>query len=171
MAADKWYEFAAVVPEGTKYFAIRCVSEDKFALFIDDVSYHKGHVNLTGYNVYRNGVKIGSTSSTQTAFADNSAGKEDTYTVTVVYDEGESAMSNEARVVNAIAATTTGPLQAKGGHNGIDITNPERVAVSVYTIGGQLVAGSLNAENAHVAAAPGIYLVRGGNATLRVIVR
>ena len=89
----------------------------------------------------------------------------------MVYDEGESAMSNEARVVNAIAATTTGPLQAKGGHNGIDITNPERVEVSVYTIGGQLVAGSLNAENAHVAAAPGIYLVRGGNATLRVIVR
>ena len=171
VAADKWYEFAAVVPEGTKYFAIRCVSEDKFALFIDDVTYHKGHVSLTGYNVYRNGVKIGSTNSTQTSFTDNSAGKEDTYTVTVVYDEGESAMSNEACVLNAIATTTAGLLQAKGGHNGIDITNPERLEVSVYAIGGQLVASNLNADNAHVAAAPGIYLVKGGNTTLRVIVR
>lgn len=35
----EWKEYSFDVPQGAKYFAIRCVSEDSFAFLVDDVMY------------------------------------------------------------------------------------------------------------------------------------
>ena len=58
-----WRRFSVKLPEGAKYFAIHCISEDAFGLMVDDITYipknaKKKSFDFMGYNVYRNGVKI-----------------------------------------------------------------------------------------------------------------
>ena len=52
-----WKQYSACLPEGTHYFAIRCVSKDQYILFIDDIYYRRAEKKLTlkGYLVYRDG--------------------------------------------------------------------------------------------------------------------
>ena len=58
-----WDEYKVELPQGAKYFAIRCVSNNKFALLIDDISYiakgaEKENLTFVGYNVYRDRQKL-----------------------------------------------------------------------------------------------------------------
>ncbi len=55
-APAEWTEVQFEIPEGGRYFAIRCVSMENFALMIDDITYSPisfGNISLLGYNVYR----------------------------------------------------------------------------------------------------------------------
>ncbi len=118
-----WTKFYFTLPEGAKYFAIRCTSNSAYSLFIDDVTYtpasdgQKGE--LEGYNVYRDGVKINTDLVSTTSFTDSQlpSGDEFTYVVTaVIKNRGESAASNKA-VVKRVT--------------GIDGTESYRTVVSV----------------------------------------
>ena len=102
---DSWREYEFDVPEGTKYFAVRCVRRSVF-LFIDDFTYNKWDESadartLLGYNVYRDGQLVGYVSAPQTTFEDTtvSEGETHTYAVTAVYAEGESDYSDAVTVV------------------------------------------------------------------------
>lgn len=95
---SEWEEHIAVLPEGAKFFALRCVSDHKFALLVDDVTYHpagKADVTLLGYNVYRDRVRLNTELLPTPAFADATAEEGQTYEycVTAVYSEGESLPS------------------------------------------------------------------------------
>lgn len=46
VSATEWTEFSYNLPAGTKYVAINCVSNDVFAIFIDDVT-----INATGTSI------------------------------------------------------------------------------------------------------------------------
>ncbi|MBR1712299.1 MAG: choice-of-anchor J domain-containing protein [Alloprevotella sp.] len=89
------------LPEGTKYFAIRSIRENGFALLLDDVTFCPDSLAardlmLVGYNVYRNGEKLNSAPLSEPSYTDGSAPEDAIYRVTAVYEEGESAYSNEA---------------------------------------------------------------------------
>lgn len=99
-----WEEQIVTLPAGAKHFALRCVSEHKFALLVDDVTYHpagKADITLLGYNVYRKGaetaenVRINAELLPTPVFTDATAeaGKTYEYCVTAVYTEGESLPS------------------------------------------------------------------------------
>lgn len=99
-----WNEFKFTVPEGSKYFAIRCVSHNRMALHVDDFSFESAakplKVVFKGYNVYRNGEKVNEEPLSAESFldyAENVKGKTD-YTVRAVYDRGESDHSNVVTV-------------------------------------------------------------------------
>ena len=100
-----WTEYIYTVPEGTRYFAIQCVSpggDASFALFVDDLSFNDLTVpawDLTGYDIYRNGTKIGHSATCQFTDALGSLGRA-AYAVKAVYEQGESAWSNEVVVNN-----------------------------------------------------------------------
>lgn len=95
-----WTEYVFVVPNGATHFAIRCVSPggmQSFALFVDDLRFNDLTVpqwQFAAYHVFRNGVKIGSTTESHYTDADLRQIGRATYTVKTVFDQGESAMSN-----------------------------------------------------------------------------
>lgn len=95
---DEWTLFSYELPEGAKYFAIRCVSDYRFAFMLDDITYEAAAQPLTvkfvGYNVYRNGEKVNAEPLTTPRFSEPFV-KDAEYTVTVVYDLGESDPSNK----------------------------------------------------------------------------
>ena len=87
---------------------------------------------IHGYNVYKNGVKINSALLTESAYIDNGVARNAsyTYTVTAVYDEGESSMSNSATAtvkgVGTFNGTVTDFLTNGPVANArIDITGPQ----------------------------------------------
>ncbi len=118
-----WTKFFFTLPEGAKYFAIRCTSNSAYSLFIDDVTYIPASTGekgvLEGYNVYRDGVKVNSELVTAENYVDSQLpdGEEFTYAVTaVIKDRGESAASNKVVVKK---------------YTGIDGTEVNRTVVSV----------------------------------------
>ena len=71
-----WEEYEYKLPEGTKYFAICCVSNNKFALLLDDIKFVEAGSNpedlqLNGYNVYRDGKKVNKSLVSGEKFTDN----------------------------------------------------------------------------------------------------
>lgn len=100
----EWVKYEYELPAGTKYFAIRNLSDDGFAVLIDDITYEpyveKTNANFEGYNIYRDGALLNSTPVSETYYTVSPIvyGK---YTVRVVYDEGESDDSNEVMVINS----------------------------------------------------------------------
>ena len=95
-APAEWTQFFVSLPDGTRYFAIRCVSSNVYMMYVDDVAYApKGDtkpVELRGYNVYRGDECLtpdGPVSGTR--FVADRVTANDTYAVTAVYDLGESS--------------------------------------------------------------------------------
>lgn len=95
---DGWAKYSFEVPDGTRYFAVRCVRRCVM-LMIDDFTYneHDGSPDVAtfeGYNVYdADGNRLNDGLLTETGFIDpvGTAGKK--YKVTAVYAEGESEYS------------------------------------------------------------------------------
>lgn len=140
---EGWEEFSFNLPEGAKYFAIRHTTSNGYGLIIDDIAYETGGPQkILHYNIYRDGVLIGS--SDEPGFTDaNAPAGSHVYNVTVVYDLGESDVSNDATItitgINSIEA------DAQGEYN-------------VYTLGGQALR--LHAKSLR-GIQPGAYVING----------
>ncbi len=129
-----WREYTFEVPDGTRYFAIRCTRRSVM-LFVDDVTYNRydgatDGASLLGYNVYRDGEKLNAEPVTANSYTDAvSDSKTHKYKVTAVYDEGESNFSEEL----SVGATT--------GINTV-ATDPSSTPAAFYNIAGQRVDSS-----------------------------
>ena len=148
--AGEWTEVTVALPEGTKYFAIRNVTDmdNSFALAIDDATYEKGAPTLTGFNVYRDGKRLATLKAADTAYTDADAqGQAHAYAVTALYADGESAP----------AEATTGT-----GIDGID--SGKAAAYDVYTVDGQLVGKGLKSTQM---LRRGVYIVNGKKITVK----
>lgn len=103
--AGEWTMYSVEVPEGAKFFAIRCISHDRCALMIDDVTYesaaHPLEVQLVGYNVYCNGELITPEPITELFYLIPGIDQNASYYVTAVYDLGESEPSNVVSVTSS----------------------------------------------------------------------
>ncbi len=110
-APADWHYYEYEVPAGTKYFAIRCVSLNKFMFFIDDVTCIPTidePFELVGYNIYRNGKKINDNPITTPVYSDESPEANDnSYYVTAVYNHGESIASNKVSLFNSGVTLTS----------------------------------------------------------------
>lgn len=104
-ASDGFFApFTAKIPEGAKYFAIHCNSVMGGMLMIDDVTYEAKPLTLVGYNIYCDGVFVGSVDASTLTFSHNTinlAAGQHIYNVTAVYAEGESGYSNDAMIATA----------------------------------------------------------------------
>lgn len=152
--SDKWTLFTYDVPQETKYFAIRCISKGTtgMAMFIDDISYTPGGdaiiPHLSGFNVYRDGTKITDTPVSVDAragdtcrFLDYDAPVGDhRYMVTVVWDKGESAPSNEVTAMQSgvedvtVQSADTAPRYYN--LQGMEIRNAAPGTVCIEVLGG-----------------------------------
>ena len=142
---NEWKQYTYEVPAGTRYFAIHATSYDAFALLFDDFTFipdstGRQDIVLTGYNVYRDGVKITSEPVSATAFTDEALAGDHLYTVSAVYDKGESKLSDAAAVtvVDGIVRTpetTVNSNAAVYDLQGRRVNNPS--ARGIYIRGGK----------------------------------
>lgn len=181
IAPGEWTESRIDLPEGTRYFAIKCVSEGyKFAMGLDDITYIPGidmpeNIELEGYNLYKNRSKVNDviiSDLTTTCKAQTS----DSFHVTAVYKTGESRFSNEYAVsgygaIDGIEADLNGALVHVTGNN-IIIENNDGRSINIATIDGVTLFRSTGTESRTTyTAEPGIYIVTVGDKTVKVVVK
>lgn len=173
-----WTEYEVSLPEGALYFALRCTSTNMYQLFIDDVTYLPGSatsdLELTGYNVYRNGVKVNDAPVTGTAYTDAAVpGGTHTYNVTALYNRGESLPSDGCPVSLVGLTDVVGDnlATATGADGAVIVRAPAPCHASVFTVDGRLVATADVDGTARIPAAPGIYVVKAGTTVAKVTVR
>lgn len=83
------------LPADARYVAIRQISDEGYGLVVDNISYSIKPRTVVGYNVYLNGQKVNDTPLAAPTFNASEAGS---YSVSVVYPEGESARTAELDV-------------------------------------------------------------------------
>lgn len=172
---DEWTKYTAQLPEGTRYFAIRCTSDNHQAFLVDDITYTAYTAEdlvVSGYNIYRNGERLNSTPIAATSYTDSNVPADAEYQVSVVYTIGESALSNIVclQVPDGIAAVDALQNDILTGHGAIVLKNATGEPVIICNIAGAVVyKGCDNNVNLHVPA--GIYLIKCAGNTVKVTVK
>lgn len=141
---NKWTLLEANLPEGAKRFALRSVASGGTMLQIDDITYTTlgEGLEVLGYNVYRDGVKVNSELVTTNSYNDlNVPQGLHNYNVTAVYSNGESRPSENYAVT------------------GLENLGVDNAAVEYYNLQGVRVANPTN----------GVFIKRQGNVTTKVI--
>lgn len=174
----EWTEFTAELPEGAKYFAIRSCAASSFMLMIDDVTYETlggtDELALVGYNVYRDGVKLNAEPVVENNYTDATATEgEHSYVVTVVYDKGESKISNVVTVsfVDGIASIATKATNVSVNNKTITVANAAGKNVSICTVDGKTVYNAAGSDITRVRVESGVYIVKTGNTVVKTVVK
>lgn len=162
----EWTRHEFTLPAGCRYFAIHCVSDDGFVLFIDDLEFVEmrdaANLDHNGYRLYRDGKLLGEFAASTNSYSDNAlADGEYTYHVTATYGNGrESAPGNYVTVrvgdVGIQDATVNTSIRTANGQ--IIIESTEAVNATVVSLEGRILyKGSGNTHSINVM--PGIYVV------------
>lgn len=179
MIGWEWALYSFEIPDGAKYFAIRCTSENKFMLFVDDVTFTPraatGELAIEGYNIYRYGEKINDAPVTATSFTDPVLAEcIRTYVVSTVYDRGESRVSNAVTVGSSGIADVVpaGDVTVAVEGREIIVTGAEGHSVAVYTVDGRIVFTTSAAPAAlNIPVGTGLYVVKASSIVTKVIVK
>lgn len=177
-----WYKYTYDLPAGARYFAIRCVSDDIWALLIDDITFTISEevIALQGYNLFRNGEKINENLLTERTLKDNLAEVETgdyNYTVETVYDKGHSGLSNVETVsvdnspVGSVEGIDAGTVKVIAANGIITILGAEGEQVYINNAAGINVYSANCESTVNVAVAPGVYLVTIASKTVKVVVK
>lgn len=175
-----WTEKEAELPEGTKYFAIRCTSNDCYLMVLDDVTYIPGtglpsELSLVGYNIYRNGEKITQEPVGTTAFTDKiDISNNHLYAVTAVYATGESRFSNVVALGNlsGVASVESDKVSIKALNSHIIVAQAEGKNITISNAAGAVLFNGKGTEpTVSVPAANGIYVVKVGDNVKKIVVR
>lgn len=172
----QWTEYRFDLPTGARYFAIRCTSNRQFALFVDDITFERANPNaglsVSGYNIYRDGVKLNTAPVTDNAYTDTDDDAH-TYVVTTVYNRGESAASNEAAVdtMSSVDDLYSGAVTITSDHGHIIVKGAEGELVEVFATDGKAVARVVGSHTTVIDVAPGIYVVRAADKSALIPVK
>jgi len=174
----EWTEYTASLPEGARHFAIYSYSDQRYVLSIDDISF-KGYLNpfaeleIKAYNLYRDGKLLAQIPAGQTTYADSAEPSGvHAYSASVLYNMGESQLSNEVSVamsgIVGITADTAASIRTCAGS--IIVEHAAGAEITVASPDGRLIARVTDKDNVAIAVAAGIYVVRAGNTTAKVAV-
>lgn len=176
-AHREWSETSVELPQGTRYFAIKCTSEGyKFAMALDDITYTPGtgmpaDIELKGYNIYRNRTRTND-ALVETATAAVSETEAATYAVTAVYSTGESRFSNMVdkavpSAIDGISAGDGATVRVEG--RDIVVACGESDGVVIYGADG--IRSFEGTGPARHTAAPGVHIVEVAGNAVKVMVR
>lgn len=170
----EWTEYSIDLPEGSKYLAIRCSSEDAFMLLIDDITYTPLYspMEIKNYRLYADRKMIYE-GSDLTYTHTGEAKAEHTYFVTAVYDRGESAPSPEVKIeYSGIGTFGAGQASITTVDGAIIFSGLNGVQATIVTADGRIVSDTvLVGDVVSVKCAPGIYLVSAAGKTAKLLVR
>lgn len=170
-----WNEYVYTLPADAKYFAIRHTLS-YFGLWLDDVTYYptRSYLNLTvnNYNIYRDGVKIGESSTTSyTDVVDNPGTY--TYAVSSTFDVGESVLSNEVsvNVTTSLQATDNDGVKVFSNNGYIIVECDDTTHITVYCTDGRVLHNTTASGNTAIPAHNGIYVVKVDDKVVKLSVR
>lgn len=177
----EWTEITYSVPKGAKYFALRHVSADGYALMVDDVTYERAipdasEIGLLGYYVYCNEEKINEEPITE-QYLEYKPSQNGTYSyqVSAAYPDGESSCSEmltlvyETSGIDDLAASSYAITT-----NGLNVTiiGADGMNAALYTPSGLLVAQeNCYSQTTLNAPAPGIYVLMIGSRSVKVVLK
>lgn len=172
--SGEWAEFRYVVPQGARYFAVNCVSDSGFAMFVDDLSFNDltvPQLKLKEYEVYRNGVLLGKTSATE--ITDPEVVDGTVYTVRAIFDKTESDLSESITykegAVDEMAADTIRVATSKGE---IIVIGAEGKRVAAASADGRMLLNAVAESNrVSIPATAGVYVVTVNGKSVKTIVR
>lgn len=178
-----WTELSYSVPKGARFFALRHVSADGYALMVDDVTYQRSIPDakasgLLGYNLYCNGERLNEEpidadkpAYTHTA----SAPGEYNYSVTAVYPGGESSHSETAGIViesTGVDNLTDSAITVSANGRSVYIGGADGLTASLYTPSGVCVESTVCTASTRLEAPlPGIYILCVGNHSFKTILK
>lgn len=169
----EWTTYSARLPEGALYFAIRYIATDKLMLMIDDVEYEPALPAHIGHNIYRDGVKLNENTVADTSYTDTEveAGNH-RYDVTAVYDRGESKPATITLLTSGVDDVVASQVHVCVTDRNIVVTGAEGMVVNVCQVDGRTAYSSSSAPaRVAVPVSTGVYLVKAGDLTYKVIVR
>lgn len=175
----EWTEYEYSLPEGARYFAIRCVSRDCFIFFVDDVTYipsgaKRAELEILGYNIYRDGLKINDGIVADPAYMDRYVEtKEHVYGVSTVYDLGESCLSNLVSASSYLDGIgSDGSVDIASENGCIVVSGIEGLPVSIYDVAGvMLFAEVASCEEIRIPVVAGVYVVKAGSLVVKIMVK
>ncbi len=174
---DEWTLYSAQLPEGTRHFAIHYTSENAFGFFVDDIRFTSkihpaSYFVIEGYNVFRNGKRINGDTVYDIVYDAGEYTYDDRYSVSVVYDRGESARSVEIGPGEdtGVSSQAAQSFSAKATDGGIAV-EADGAYVTVSTPDGRTTWAGNVSGNAYIPAPTGVYLVSDGNSVAKVLVR
>lgn len=180
-AQSEWTKYTYILPEGSQYFAIRCISPDGYVFMVDDITFERAvpdptTIGLQGYNIHRDGVKINDALIADRTYTDElEANGTYAYTVSAVYDSGESLLSNEKRVKLSTVGMENVPekeIKVWGKGRDIHISGASGTEVRIYTPTGLLITEDrVDGNRQFRMPVAGIYLVKTGNKVKAVTIR
>lgn len=176
--SDQWTEYTVDLPEGALRFAVRGISNDCYMLTVDDITFIPAsatpdELTVIGYNIYRDKTLVNESPVAETSYVDTQvpAGVH-SYQVSVVYDKGESALSDAASAeTSSISAIGTSSVTIAAGDGSIIVGNAAGMEIFVYTPDGKTVASATGSARTEIAVAPGLYVVKAGATVAKVAVR
>nr|MCR5314186.1 hypothetical protein [Bacteroidaceae bacterium] len=178
VSSTDWIEFNYTLPKSAKFFAIRsCCSGSYTVAFLDDITYTALYgsystVEVKGYNVYRDNELIANNLTTTSFTDENAAGADHIYAVTAIYAEGESNYSNlygtGALNIKDVKEAFCANVTTSNGI--ISVSNVDGKDVTLYDMSGKQIYNVKAVEAVNVKVEPGIYVVRVGNANMKVYV-
>lgn len=175
----EWTEYRFSLPEGAKRFAIRYDKTYGMMLHIDDVSFTvpgDGSLTLSGYNVYRNGMKVNDAPLSDPSHTETTLCTDFTeYAVSAVYKEkGESRACPAVRLKmeSGIYGVSAPAIRIHAGQGEIVIDGAAGRTVNVFTADGKLAATATGSEfTTRIAVRPGLYIVTCGNSRAKLLVK
>lgn len=168
-----WTQYNVDVPEGAKHFAIRSCAQGSFMLMVDDVTFipaggAAADLSIVGYDIYRNGEKVNAEPVAECEYTDAAGKAGDVYQVTVIYNKGVSAGSNEAAATSALDELTAG-VKVVTAQGTIIVTGAEGLDVTVVAVDGKVLYAAKG--DATVAVETGVYVVKAGDKIVKVLVK
>lgn len=173
-----WSELEFTLPADGVRFAIHYVAEDIFGVMIDALKYSvKDATSIASYDVYRADFgqvaeKIGSTDECAYSDATAEAGKTYTYYVVPVMASGA-----EGEKSNVVVVGLTGIDNLKAAHSiiagrgEIVIKGYAGEVVSISNVAGQAFTVDVTSDAESVSVPAGIYLVKGADKAVKIIVK
>ncbi|MDE6410177.1 MAG: choice-of-anchor J domain-containing protein [Muribaculaceae bacterium] len=173
-----WTEERVELPEGARYFAIRCVSNDTYVFMVDDITYLPAgaiteELSLIGYNVYRDGVKVTEKPLVEMSYVDPEVdGKLHSYAVAVVYDKGESKLSNVVKLTpSGFGEAMSESVVVSSGKGFINIKAPMETPLTITDTEGRIIMAGASNGNDRFSLQAGVYVVKAGSKVVKAIVR
>lgn len=173
-----YQEYSAMLPADAKYFAIHYVSQNKSAIFVDDIRFTpaENKADIRQYEIYRNGQLVGTTPDSTTAYADSNMQENNTYEYMVLpllNDGGKGLNSNILKIrTTGIGGVSDGTKAIYSRKGQIIVKGYKDTSVNITSIGGVNVADITKASaDEKFEVEPGVYIVKAGTSVVKLIVR
>ena len=169
-----WTRYEFEVPEGAKRFAIRCHSAATFFIQIDDITYQPmpKELDLLGYHIWRNGERITEEPTEDTTYVDADAKEGDTYRISAVYHLGESVPGAVfSPAFNGIEDMLADNIRIYAEDGAIYINGASGRDIKIFSTDGSMIKSVLGLYSNVISVDKGIYIVKVGKHTAKVIVK